>query len=540
MKNYYIIDDTEVKTKYVCKICNKSYTQQSNVCRHISLIHQNLIDSENKVKEKDNEEDLFLYNSKPISNHLLQLICWKNTHSISMKAIVDPIFKNLFQFSIPSEKTLTAIQNSIATQILEKKFKKCQNKCFSITIDAGTVIGCKWLAIGALIPIASQVQYNMLDVFTCTESLTADYLVQILQNLKEKLKNYDSEIIGVCSDNASNFKKVFGLEYSDILKMLRIACSAHTIQLAVHDFIEKFQFDNIVKILKFLSSQINLMTKKQKQEKQLQSFPNIQPQRWNWVFKGLDYILKNAEAVEDFLTNNQIPFPYFDILQLKLILEPIDVFTTDVEGDSITLSKVYILYKKMINELKKLQEDNSKACGLIRIIKKRFKKTGSLDIIKIVYYSSYKGIEYFQKKYVEPLKSANSVEKSNIIEKKQAKIEKIQNIIYNISKFWPEEEKNYTISIASLFTEMLVSFIVPEEQTQIYPKFIELKNLFTSGGFRLFTFIQKLNTLPATEAQSERIFATMRDLLSDNMTNISCQTLRNMIIISYYAREANK
>ena len=87
---------------------------------------------------------------------------------------------------------------------------------------------------------------------------------------------------------------------------------------------------------------------------------------------------------------------------------------------------------------------------------------------------------------------------------------------------------------------MLVSFIVPEEQTQIYPKFIELKNLFTSGGFRLFTFIQKLNTLPATEAQSERIFATMRDLLSDNMTNISCQTLRNMIIISYYAREANK
>ena len=543
LKKYYTSITEEDTIQFVCSICNKTFSKQTNVCRHISTVHEDIIQKNVQKKQPQKNYDLqFYYEGSTISKELVQLIIWKNMHAISVRAITDSIFTKLCSFYIPHDKKFTLIQNSIATQILQQKFEKCRDKLLSITIDAGTVIESKWLAIGGLLLIGAETKYMMFDVFTVDDSLTADNLCNIVQDLKEKLANYDSEIIGVCTDNAANFVKVFGIDYSGVLNILRISCCAHTIQLAVKDFIEKIdEIDSIISILKFLSAKINSMTKTQKEKHHFPAFPNIQSQRWNWIFLGLEYVLTNWEPVQIFLDANNMAYSYFDILQLKLILEPASQFTTVVEGDNITLADAYEAFKNMTKNLKRLQQDNSKAIILKRTIKKRFKKTGSLDIIKIVYYSTYKGISYFQKKFIAPIKSAGSIhEKTLLQEKKQRQFEHLQATIYEIMKYWPDEStKEGSISTAFLFTEMLSGFTVPnnELQTQKFPKFTELEQFFTDGAFRLFTFIEKLNTLPATEAQSERIFAGMRDVMNENMTRLSPQVLRDMIIITYYGRE---
>lgn len=77
---------------------------------------------------------------------------------------------------------------------------------------------------------------------------------------------YNFEIVGSCTDNASNFTKVFMEEEDndDItpLGMVRVSCACHTVQLALGDLLDEDKyFKELINIMKTIPHKLMYIKK---------------------------------------------------------------------------------------------------------------------------------------------------------------------------------------------------------------------------------------------------------------------------------------
>ena len=116
-------------------------------------------------------------------------------------------------------------------------------------------------------------------------------------------------IAGVCSDSASNISKGFinthmerSAESTRIdnirLPYLRIACSVHTLNLILNDFISANENLQIaIKQLKEISNSLSHMKQEKKYSLKLHGFPGIQQQRWNSLCGLFQYVCLHYDDI---------------------------------------------------------------------------------------------------------------------------------------------------------------------------------------------------------------------------------------------------
>lgn len=92
--------------------------------------------------------------------------------------------------------------------------------------------------------------------------------------------------------------------------------------------------------------------------------------------------------------------------------------------------------------------------------------------------------------------------------------------------------------------EILMKYYNPSNKDiDKYPTSIQLHDLFLeiTGDDRSYIylshFLDILQVLPASEAAAERIFARMRDLYNVRQTNLSGNSLKNNLIVSFEAQK---
>ena len=206
--------DTQGPQTFKCKICGQ-VGLQSNIIRHIRTVHPETIDTPYVADLSDGKYN-FIYKTRrretKIDPELVLLLLWKCRYGISYNAITSPLLRTAFNIGItvPSEKKLAKMVHQISNQILNRNFKLFSHQSIAITVDAGTVISQKWLAIGALYSADSKPKYQILDIYLQEEQLTTTNLLQFFLNLIEDLRKLDIFIVGVSTDNAANFVKLFG------------------------------------------------------------------------------------------------------------------------------------------------------------------------------------------------------------------------------------------------------------------------------------------------------------------------------------------
>ena len=524
------------KSQYQCKICNRTFELQNSAIRH-SHSHDG----------KPKNLSQFTYNENNISFTTERLLLWKASHGIAMSAFEDPLITDLFpEDQLMSRKTGQKNINQMSSQIIQMNYKQASHKKISLIIDGGTVLHQKWLAIGFLFRTQFGIRFNILDL-QLFDQATSEIIKEKIQFVSEKIKNeFDGEVVGVCTDNASNFCKVFMGNEKDVnfvpLGIVRVSCACHTIQLCLKDLYECDKFyRNFVELIKIIPSKISYLSRERAKMLGICSFPPHQSQRWDSVFLTLQYIIKNIGAISSLFTINELAYlQLIDLFNLAYLLLPIHIFTCTCEADDATQSTVYIAYRGLKQSLKLNRSNRAKL--LLDLIKNRFKNTADIKLSKLAYFTTNAGI--WEKRERFPHVSSGNVKNKN-----DENAIKLDNEMKFINSFSPTIRKIceiLSLDFDNVFNgfEILMQFAEPSNRdVSKYPGPLELRNLFVeaTGDHRSYIelshFLDIVQVLPASEASAERVFARMRDLYNKKQTNLSVQSLKSNLILSFYAQK---
>lgn len=534
-----ILYTTTPDNKYQCNICKKTFSCQTNCIRHIHVHDDNL-----PTKEFSD----FTYNGNNVLKSTKNLLLWRTSHGISMNALEDPLVACLFPpGTIQSAKTNQRISDSMCSQILDQNFSKAQNKTISLIIDGGTISHIKWLAIGFQHKANNETKFQLLDV-RVFENAKAEYIRNLIKGIADRIKSsYQGEVVAVCTDNASNFKKAFLVpEDKDAdfvpIGIIHVSCACHTAQLVLKDLYKEDEtYRKLVDIMKIIPSRISTLTMKRLKELNIGFYPPLQSQRWNSVFNGLCYIIKHISALSDLFTEEEIAdLQIFDLLQLQKELAPIYTFTTLCESDNATQAHVYLTYRSLEASLQLVDSPRSKR--ILELFKQRFSTTADLQLARLCYYTTNAGITEKMDKYphvslsdIGPLNNENNL----LLQKETEFINSFSEIIKKISKMKPFNTRD----AIRAFNFMMCHYHPENKNINEYPSVFELEPLFKNQQHEdgiyvtLSKMISFLQILPASEASAERVFARMRDIHSDKQTRLSANTLRTDIVLSYFADE---
>lgn len=284
----------------------------------------------------------------------------------------------------------------MSKQIIEKNYKQASHKKISLIMDGGTVLRQKWLAIGFLYRTSFGIKFNVLDVDVFDNATSKSIKLKISMISKKIKKEYKGSVVGICTDNAANFCKVFTDNENDTdyvpLGILRVSCLCHTVQLCLKDLYNEDKFyQNFVELVKIIPSKISCLSMKKIQSLGISSFPPIQSQRLNSVFHTLNYIINNIGSICHLFTLNELAYlQMIELLNLSYLLLPIHIFTTICEANESTQARAYTAYRGMKASLR--LNPSKRAQKLLRIIKKRFHSTADIKIAKLCYFTTNMGI----------------------------------------------------------------------------------------------------------------------------------------------------
>ena len=539
---------TKVGDKWKCNFCDY-VGPQSNVIRHlnkhkdIQISRKTYNKAEKPSVEQQKGASIFTHTTEggkqiPIPQSAVTLLSWAKKHNIPMAAIEDKDFKNYVAANpdeIKSTETMRTYEREIAEQIICKKKKAIKNEIICLIIDGGTINSYGYYALGCSRsnPSGKGIKSEFLDAIICNESPTTN---NILNMIDESIKSFNSEnlvIAGVCSDNASNISKGFinthkekrvESTHVDMIRLpyLRIACSVHTLNLILNDFInENEEIKNIVDELKGISNSLNHMKQAKKDVMNLMGFPGIQQQRWNSLYGLFQYVYFHYDDIKKVFPNFSVTKEMSE--KYKTLLEPHAKAVAYLESDHANQVDVYrelrILKNKWF-ELSQKDKFKEEATFLIKSYDDRTLYTMDIRISMLAYYLTKKGVYEWRENFI--------INKEAEDERKEYQ-SLLETTADNLAEIW----KLNPISNGLKYYLENVEF---ERKEYVLPKFIDLYNsslqAYDSDYCDNFMkFVARLEVLPASEAFAERMFASMRDLVYSNQKSKNQETIKNEIII---------
>lgn len=552
-KDYYIrVDD-----KYKCKLCDYSGAQ-SNVIRHLHAKHPEIsvtkisYNKEKMVKEDSSKPSMFVHHTKsgnevPISQYLIDVLHWKTKHNISMEAINDKLFKQKIAArpdDLLSDNEMRIRINEISQQLIDKTHEVMQNEIMSIVIDGGTINSYSYYALGGVYwdPVISKLNTRLLDVIICKQTSTTQNILNMLSDTITSIDKGHLVIVAVCCDNAKNISVGFinthmlsnsprsSPNYTP-LPILRIACAIHTLNLIIGDLInEQESFVVIYNELKRISKAVKTMSRKTKFEKKILGFPKIQKQRWNSLYLVFSYLHVHYNDVKEAFPDFAVA--YDTIEKFKCLLEPHAQAIVQLESDTASQVTVYRECIRLKNEW--LSILNKKGYPEAEFLIERYNYhtlyTMDIRISMLAYYLTKGGVNEWKTKYPIIRASTMMNEEQKMIQKEtRANLLILRETADTLSSIWGIK------SISPIMEHYLynVSFKTSHYDLPTEDELLKSElNSFSPEYCSMFIdFIQRIRVLPASEAHSERIFASMRDLVSDNQKSMTAENIRSEAIL---------
>ena len=312
-----------------------------------------------------------------------------------------------------------------------------------------------------------------------------------------------------------------------------VSCAVHTGQLIVFDVRKKSNDFNSVYLS--ISKIPSLLNKRRKFSKKC---PLYQPQRWNSCFMILKFIKENQNEFDKFIQdefkNTQIEKDSHDFDLLFNVLLPLYNFTNNLEGNEICISEVYfqvIALKKLWNNL---PENCSFKKHLIESLEYRFKVTYDLRVAHLASLLTPQGTDMFVEEF--PQISPNQRKEPGMAEKVRARdiiIAELSDCCQKLCDIW---------GIYNCFNVILDlvknanTRRIQEKRNKIYTKndlLIIAKELMWCEGLYsdVKDFVARFASIPASEAACERVFASMRDIISPHKKRYTPLHLRDAAIL---------
>ena len=532
--------------KFACKHCDSVFVKQSNASRHVQEVHfkkSQPLSDDKIMKNKNTNRYTYQTESgivKPISEGTLKILKWKNEFGISMRAISNKSFKEIVSEpkDVHCRALMHTIQTSIASQMLEQNLTFFKDKVISIILDGGTVIHAKWIAVVGKTDIATK----LLDLWIMEEDCTIRNITGKIQQIYDKLLKQRTLIVGACTDNGPNFRGCFyntvGSNTNDSIKtILRVSCACHSSQLIIKDFLSSdSNFSSLVSTLSEFPNKLSHLTKKKIDELGLTGYPPVMPQRWNSIHISLQYILKNIDVLVKEFPDSDV-FKRADyLLEIEEVLAPLHLFTTVLESNECDQSDVFQQYQKLKDTWEMLKgRGNSNAAKLLKFLKNRTETTFDIKLAELAYYFTNEGMNYFAEKFPHyPIHMLDDETIQPYIFERHKKIAAVSLIISEICSVW----KIDATIVTRLWCDMTKE---KRDFTGKYSSYLDIKQFFPTEQEEniliLLNFINRIACLPSSEAESERIFAEMRELFNEKSTHLEAKTLRDELIMSYISKQ---
>ena len=537
---------TEEGGLFRCLFCDSSFSSQSNVCKHLTTVHKQMV--KEKPKEFTVIENQFYHcidrEKSLIDPESVKIIKWKCNHNIPMNAICNDDFRSLVKRpdAVRSRELMTTYQIEIANQMVEKNMKLLKNSYVTLIIDGATIMRQKWLAFCFFAAKNWNYRAHILDVVNFDEAMTKENLTQIIFEIKSKLEENHVHVVGACTDNAKNFVSCFTSTVNEsdrdtrLDSMIWVSCACHTAQLILVDLTKKSpEFNKIVNGMKKIQERLRYLQMPKLQEIGLIGYPGIQEHRWNSVQICMQFIIKHIgnDNVKRFLTELELEDDLSHIIDFEKILHPLTEFTTNLEGSFKNQADLFIEYRKLYNAWEIMSDSGyTIAKILLEDLAKRFTKTADIQISEICYYFRRDGIHEFISRFpFFPDYEINDPLKGPMIVKRTTELQRLYRKITQMCNTW-KIRSDVVLELFDLITQNedhTPSLCFPSE----HDLWKILGSDFDVMKIKIFTnFINHIKSLPASEAICERIFATMRDSFSDQQKRLKPETLRSMLIVA--------
>lgn len=494
---------------YRCNICRKLFKSKNGANQHKCIIIQlQLLQEKTKTRHKRAFEAILRF----IATSNLPFRSADNTFLNRALSILDPTFQ------LPSKDKMRCEMINLSQRILNEMFISIRKQKVSLLLDT-----CKrWGNTYQGIIIYTYGRLYMWSAFP-TPNSKSKTLAELVSSLITQLVNNKTEVVSICTDNAINNKTAFdggeksAQQLSGIF-FIRVPCSAHTADLAIHDM---FMND---KPYHFVIENINILLSNIPKGCYRKGFkPKLKTIRWDSLYKCVTFICNHIEQfkashleiVTDGIKTIESKVGWCN---LKNMLEIMWNFIQQVEKDHVCIADIVPHYFKAYNDL--LSMDNPTAHKLAVHLKRRFHKTCPLQLPMFAYMLTKDGLTYYrnnkdeQKKiltasrkgiigYMTELKSENKLIKANIrYFKKYLKTFEINNF------------DQYNIAI-----EMWNDF--------------SFQNKNCSIPFSFFNIATNVLCIPSSEAAVERLFSSLSKVASSQMCNISPVTLNARLIVKF-------
>lgn len=281
LREYFVEKDGQAE----CKSCGQKVSNfLTNLKRHLQKNHSDILQDFSKKNKKDesakeeHKQKITIEISKEeVTNSCIEFITKESLplsflDSKPFKTLTGQLFDGL-QFQINSRNIMDIISEK-SIQIKEKIKAVLKNKIFCLKMDTATRNDRGILGINVQLISNGQIKIFSLAMLELKKKHTAEYLKEEIEKILKDYQISKNQIYAVTTDNGRNMIKaveLLGSESEEFLEdmddeafdeiiyninfenILSIKCAAHTLQLAVKDFLKDFS-DEIEKARKIVKT----------------------------------------------------------------------------------------------------------------------------------------------------------------------------------------------------------------------------------------------------------------------------------------------
>jgi hypothetical protein len=449
-----------------------------------------------------------------------RLFRWMAVKGVSFRAIDSPLFREFLHeadpnFKMPCWKTLKERIHRMAGQVKDLPRLPQPTYC-SLMLDGATKYNRRFLS--AILFINGDVRF--LNIFT-PDNQKAKVMSNDISPMIRDLEARNYIVTAVCTDNASNEQALlnpvheFSLQQQTGLPIIRIPCTAHTANLALHDVLEAKPdciLQQIRKIMAAIPTQVG---------SPFCQLPRLNEERWYSLGDVTSYIVTHRISIESYLeakgqSEALMAFRTVGICELNDVMTAYRVFLKHVEANSTSYFEVFPHLSKFLLALERLSiVRNRHAAALSQSLLRRFSSTADMTLLLACYVLTKEGLAWY--------KSIRRDSNEGMALKKM-----VCNGLETLTSSFHHDPK----IVKELFEMFVETATFGEASTREYWSGLDPQAEAGEKNVPIFPLVdiaKRVQAFAATETSCERLFCQLRNMVGDFRHRLATTTMRDLL-----------
>jgi hypothetical protein len=449
-------------------------------------------------------------------------------------------------FHIPPREELRDLFIVYAQELLQEGIMDLRGEICGMSIDGAKILD--WHCYVFVLVHNSKLRLGGLEAVSVQ---TSAVLADCIHKVYREISFYTVTISGICTDNAHNLVAAITKKDPEFLiaqlgkSIPRVACGAHTGQLAIQDVGRMIHgMPKMIQSIKGLMSWLESYHQKFKEEVK-KKMPHMLSTRWNTLCDCLKFLLEHKAEIDAFIVprydaemalhqkavdaqkknpNKPVPeeiqlppektipddwIPYLETLTV------FQVFTDRIEGDLFFQQHLFLAFRKAMQTFEDLiKSGNPTAVGMKFAFETRFYKTADILLSQLSYTFTPQGL-------AEVRSLALDGRSTTALHLKQ----RYQSFVLEV--LGKEDfEKSFSGALFNYYINIL-TFTVDESPSYFWKSLmfqsVVISDCNDNKPITLRSFCRlalSLITLPASEAMTERCFSTIKCIESHKNQSI--------------------